>query len=60
MFSSEGTCDWCKKPSVLTQLKYIDGKSHHSCGDCYELASLDVRQFNIAEQRHIEQQGTHC
>ncbi|MCK6265092.1 hypothetical protein KP803_17575 [Vibrio sp. ZSDE26] len=60
MFSTEGTCDWCKKPSVLTQLNYIDGKSNHSCEDCIELATLDVRQFNIAEQRQMERQSVHC
>ncbi|MGC9402096.1 MULTISPECIES: hypothetical protein [Vibrio] len=57
MFSSEGTCDWCKKPSALTKLNYIDGKSNNSCEDCYDLASLDVREFNIAERQHQEQ---HC
>ncbi|WP_047042566.1 hypothetical protein [Vibrio mexicanus] len=54
MFTIEGTCDWCKKPSLLTRHEYIDGKSHYSCEDCYELATLDVRQFNIDETQERE------
>lgn len=49
MFTIEGTCDWCKKPGLLTSHEYIDGLCHHSCKECNDLAKLDVRQFNIAE-----------
>lgn len=31
MFTEEGTCDWCKKPSFVTRHDYVDGKYHHSC-----------------------------
>ena len=56
MFTIEGICDWCKKPSLLTKHEYIDGKCNHSCQECHDLASLDVRQFNIAELQQREKQ----
>ena len=31
MFTEEGTCDWCKKPSFVTRHDYVDGKYHSSC-----------------------------
>lgn len=49
MFNIEGICDWCKRPALLTKHEYIDGKCNYSCKKCNELASLDVRQFNIGE-----------
>ncbi|MGX9415919.1 hypothetical protein ACXJY6_07500 [Vibrio sp. RC27] len=49
MFTIEGVCDWCNQPNYLTKHHYVDGKCHHSCEDCNELARLDVRQFNLAE-----------
>ncbi|MEH0666094.1 hypothetical protein H4F18_00335 [Vibrio scophthalmi] len=54
MFTIEGVCDWCKKPSLLTKHDYVDGKYHHSCKECFEYATLDVRQFNLAELRQRE------
>ncbi|TON96893.1 hypothetical protein CGH46_25420, partial [Vibrio parahaemolyticus] len=36
MFTEEGTCDWCKKPSFVTRHDYVDGKYHHSCQACYD------------------------
>ena len=56
MFKIEGMCDWCKKTSMLTKHNYVDGKSHHSCQECHDLATLDVRQFNLAELQHRERQ----
>lgn len=56
MFTIEGVCDWCKKPSLLTKHEYIDGKSHCACEECNDLATLDVRQFNIAELQQRERQ----
>ncbi len=56
MFTIEGVCDWCKTTSLLTRHEYIDGKAHHSCEKCNELARLDVRQFNLAEQAMRERQ----
>lgn len=58
MFTIEGVCDWCKKPSMLTKHEYVDGKSHCSCIECNDLAKLDVRQFNIAEMQQREQQSS--
>ncbi|RJX72958.1 hypothetical protein DZ860_07340 [Vibrio sinensis] len=57
MFTIEGLCDWCKKPSLLTKHEYIDGLCHHSCKSCYDLATLDVRQFNIEEIQQRERQA---
>ncbi len=54
VYEIEGICDWCKKPSFLTRHNYIDGKYHHSCEKCNDLARLDVRQFNLAEQQLID------
>ncbi len=59
MFTIEGICDWCKKPNFLIKHEYIDGKAHYSCEKCNELARLDVRQFNIAEQALRERQHAH-
>lgn len=56
MFTIEGVCDWCKRPNMLAKHDYVDGKSHHSCKECHDLAALDVRQFNIAELQHRERQ----
>lgn len=50
MFKIEGICDWCKQPNLLARHDYIDGKHHLSCKECNAMATLDVRQFNIAEQ----------
>lgn len=57
MFTIEGVCDWCKKPSLLAKHQYLDGKSHYACKQCNELATFDVRQFNLAEleQRQYQQ-----
>lgn len=55
MFKIEGVCDWCKQPALLAKHDYIDGKHHHSCKDCNSMATLDVRQFNIAEQQMLAQ-----
>jgi hypothetical protein len=49
MYIYEGICDWCKKLAMLKKPDYIDGKSHFSCQECNVLATLDVRQFNLAE-----------
>ena len=49
MYIYEGICDWCKKLAMLKKHDYIDGKRHFSCHDCNTLATLDVRQFNLAE-----------
>ncbi|MCS0173519.1 hypothetical protein [Vibrio alginolyticus] len=49
MFTEEGTCDWCKKPSLVTRLDYLDGKHHYSCKACYDMAKIDVRLFNQGE-----------
>ncbi|KOO13068.1 hypothetical protein AKJ18_20065 [Vibrio xuii] len=54
MFTIEGICDWCKKPSMLAKHEYVDGLCHHSCKECNDLATLDVRQFNIAELQQRE------
>lgn len=58
MFTIEGVCDWCKQPSMLTKHEYVDGKSHCSCAECNDLATLDVRQFNIAELQQRERQAS--
>lgn len=61
MFTIQGVCDWCKTPSYLAKHEYIDGKCHHSCKNCNELALADVRHFNLAElsamQRHLPEFG---
>ncbi|WP_299690635.1 hypothetical protein [uncultured Vibrio sp.] len=49
MFTVEGVCDWCKKPSLVKKHDYLDGKCHHSCKECNDIATMDVRQFNIGE-----------
>ncbi|APX06486.1 MULTISPECIES: hypothetical protein [Vibrio] len=49
MFTEEGTCDWCKKPSFVTRHDYVDGKYHSSCKACYDIAKIDVRLFNQGE-----------
>ncbi|WP_165311132.1 hypothetical protein [Vibrio ziniensis] len=60
MFTIEGVCDWCKKPSLLlTKHEYVDGKTHSSCKSCNDFARMDVRQFNIAEQAMKERQQPH-
>lgn len=60
MFTIEGVCDWCKKPSLLlTKHEYVDGKTHRSCEHCNAFARMDVRQFNIAEQAMRERQQSH-
>ncbi|KOO05487.1 hypothetical protein [Vibrio nereis] len=56
MFTIEGICDWCKKPSLLTKHEYVDGKCHHSCKECHHLAVIDVRQFNVGELQQRERQ----
>ncbi|CAH0525821.1 hypothetical protein [Vibrio hippocampi] len=48
-FSIAGVCDWCKKPSMVTKHEYVDGKCNHSCQECNDIATLDVRQFNLEE-----------
>ncbi|MGF1742413.1 hypothetical protein L4C34_15275 [Vibrio profundum] len=57
MFTIEGVCDWCKKPSLLKKHDYLDGKSNLSCKQCYELAVLDVRQFNLGELEQIKREA---
>jgi hypothetical protein len=54
----EGICDWCKRPAFLTKHEYFDGKCHYSCQSCNEVARLDVRQFNLAEQA-AQQRASH-
>lgn len=49
MFTIEGVCDWCKKPSLVKKHDYLDGKYHHACKECNDIATIDVRQFNIGE-----------
>lgn len=49
MFNTEGTCDWCKEPKMVMKHNYVDGKHHHSCETCNDIATLDVRLFNIDE-----------
>ena len=49
MFTEEGTCDWCKKPSFVTRHDYVDGKYHSSCKSSYDIAKIDVRLFNQDE-----------
>ncbi|EQM50075.1 hypothetical protein D051_5521, partial [Vibrio parahaemolyticus VPCR-2010] len=49
-----GTCDWCKKPSFVTRHDYVDGKYHHSCQACYDMAKIDVRLFNQGEMQMRE------
>ncbi|WP_375753879.1 hypothetical protein [Vibrio sp. HN007] len=49
MFKTEGSCDWCKKQSLLIRHDYVDGRFHHSCEDCQDLAKFDVNLFNIDE-----------
>ncbi|MCL9783762.1 hypothetical protein M9194_20260 [Vibrio sp. S4M6] len=56
MFTIEGICDWCKKPSLLTKHDYLDGKSHLSCKECNDLATLDVRQYNLGELERRERE----
>ncbi len=51
MYTIEGVCDWCNKLNFLTKHEYIDGKCHHSCKECNELAIFDVRLFNHAEMQ---------
>ena len=51
MFTIEGVCDWCKKPSWLIEHQYLDGKSHYSCKQCNALATFDVRLFDLAERQ---------
>ncbi len=58
MQNSHGNCDWCKKFSPsLTRLDYCDGLYHQTCPECLELARLDVRQFNLAEQAQRAKQA---
>ncbi|MDA0147464.1 hypothetical protein [Vibrio sp. LaRot3] len=57
MYTTEGFCDWCKKPSLLKKHDYLDGKCHYACRECDDMATLDVRQFNIAEAKLIERQA---
>ncbi|WP_350225803.1 hypothetical protein [Vibrio parahaemolyticus] len=54
MFTEEGTCDWCKKPSFVTRHDYVDGKYHHSCQTCYDMAKIDVHLFNQGEMQMRE------
>ncbi|TPA28369.1 hypothetical protein DXJ84_08300 [Vibrio parahaemolyticus] len=54
MFTEEGTCDWCKKTSFVTRHDYVDGKYHHSCQACYDMAKIDVRLFNQGEMQMRE------
>ncbi|AUI85902.1 hypothetical protein BS333_05640 [Vibrio azureus] len=54
MFTEEGTCDWCKKPSFVTRLNYLDGKHHSACQECYPMAKIDVQLFNQGEQQMRE------
>ncbi|WP_117234708.1 hypothetical protein [Vibrio maerlii] len=49
MFDKHGICDWCGRLAKVAQHKYIDGLSHQSCESCYDLAKIDVKQFNIGE-----------
>lgn len=56
MFTIEGTCDWCKRPRMLTRHDYLDGKCHHACQECNDIAKIDVRLFNIGEQQMRERQ----
>ncbi|WP_413284397.1 hypothetical protein [Vibrio sp. MA40-2] len=49
MSSIEGNCDWCNKRSLLTRHEYVDGKCHHSCEECNDLARIDVSLFNTDE-----------
>ena len=56
MYTILGVCDWCKKTSRLTKLDYIDGLCHHSCKECFAIAALDVRQFNLDELQQRERQ----
>lgn len=49
MFTIEGVCDWCKKPSLVKKHDYLDGKCNHACKECNDIATIDVRQFNIGE-----------
>ncbi|MGL6257780.1 hypothetical protein [Vibrio sp. WXL210] len=54
MSTTYGTCDWCKQRRRLKQLNYLDGKYHHSCEECMDLARLDVQLFNQGEQAYRE------
>ncbi len=58
MFTIVGVCDWCKKPALVAKHEYIDGKYHHACEKCHEIATLDVRLFNIAELQQRERNAT--
>ena len=49
MSSIEGICDWCNNRSSLTRHEYVDGKCHHSCEECNDLARIDVSLFNTDE-----------
>jgi hypothetical protein len=49
MLNNEGSCDWCNKHSILIRHEYIDGKFHHSCESCNDLAKIDVNLFNLDE-----------
>lgn len=49
MFNTEGNCDWCNKRSLLIRHEYIDGKHHHSCESCNDMAKIDVSLFNTDE-----------
>ena len=60
MYTIEGVCDWCHKPRQLAKLDYIDGLCHYSCKDCFALATLDVRQFNVDELQQRERQSQHA
>ncbi len=56
MFTIEGVCDWCKKPSMVMRHEYLDGKSNYSCEECNDIAKIDVRLFNLGERQMIERQ----
>ncbi len=58
MFTIEGVCDWCKKPALVIKHDYIDGKCHYACEKCHPMATLDVRQFNLAELQQRERNAT--
>lgn len=49
MINTEGNCDWCNRYSMLIRHDYVDGKYHHSCASCNDMAKIDVNLFNIDE-----------
>ncbi|PMH46895.1 hypothetical protein BCU68_00985 [Vibrio sp. 10N.286.49.B3] len=56
MLKQEGICDWCKQHNYVMRHDYLDGLFHHSCQNCNECATHDVRQFNNEEQEERDKE----